>query len=234
MLPQIATPEYDMIVPSTGKPITYRPYLVKEEKILLIALESEDDTQIENAVVRLIEDCVKDDIDVNMLTMFDVEYIFISLRSKSVGEGIKLRTKCESCDQPNEVKVNLDDVEIIGKDNTEVQTVKLSDDLSVVMHWPYVINKLTTKEKTNQVESIIAVVAKCIETIYYGEDTYAAKDSTSREVKEFVENLASDQFEKLGDVIASMPYVSYDMNYKCEHCEQENHVELKGLSDFFT
>jgi hypothetical protein len=102
------------------------------------------------------------------------------------------------------------------------------------MHWPYVINKLTTKEKTNQVESIIAVVAKCIETIYYGEDTYAAKDSTSREVKEFVENLASDQFEKLGDVIASMPYVSYDMNYKCEHCEKENHVELKGLSDFFT
>ena len=107
MLPKIATPKYDMIVPSTGETVTYRPYVVKEEKLLLIALESQSNEAIENAVVDIIKLCVETPIDVNSLTTFDVEFIFVTLRSKSVGEGIKINPPCEHCEAPNEVKINL-------------------------------------------------------------------------------------------------------------------------------
>ena len=105
MLPKIATPKYDMIVPSTGKSITYRPYVVKEEKMLLIAMESQDEKQIENAVMNIIEECVESPLDINTLTNFDVEFMFVTLRAKSVGEGIELSPKCQHCEETNAVKL---------------------------------------------------------------------------------------------------------------------------------
>ena len=112
MLPKMVTPKYDMIVPSTGKSITYRPYVVKEEKLLLIAMESKDDKQIENAVMNIIEECIESPIDINTLTNFDVEFIFVTLRAKSVGEGIELSPKCKHCEEINEVKLDLDEVTV--------------------------------------------------------------------------------------------------------------------------
>ena len=119
MLPKLVTPKYDMIIPSTGETVTYRPYVVKEEKILLIAFESQDETQIEKSVLDIIKTCIESKIDLNKLTTFDIEFMFVTLRSKSVGEGIKLNMPCEECEHTNEVKINLEDVKM---NTSEIKT----------------------------------------------------------------------------------------------------------------
>jgi len=233
MLPKLATPKYDMIVPSTGKPITYRPYVVREEKILLIAMESQDENQIENAVLDIIKECVESPVDVNKLTTFDVEFIFITLRSKSVGEGIKLGPACTHCKEPNEVKVNLDEVSVanLGKD---VDThIKLTDDISLDLKWATMKNRAQDLKGDNETETIINLIASSIETIYSGEEIHSVADSPKNEVQDFVESLSSDQFESIVNVLAKAPYLSYNVNYNCKKCKEENTIELKGLIDFF-
>ena len=136
MLPKMVTPKYDMIVPSTGKSITYRPYVVKEEKMLLIAMESQDEKQIENAVMNIIKECIESPLDINTLTNFDVEFIFVTLRAKSVGEGIKLSPKCTSCEETNEVKLDLDEVTVKNLEDQTDTMIKLTDDISVELKWP--------------------------------------------------------------------------------------------------
>ena len=233
MLPKIATPKYDMIVPSSGKQITYRPYLVKEEKILLIALESEDENQIEKAVSEIIKSCLEDDVDVQELTTFDVEYIFLTLRSKSVGEGVKLKPKCTKCEEGTEIRVDLEKVEVKNNDNKELQ-VKINEEMTIDLHWPKIKDKLTKKEKATDTESIITLVAKAIDTIYYGDEIHLTKDVPLSEVKDFVESLSTDQFKSVLELMTNIPYVSYDIEFICNSCKHENKKELKGLVDFFT
>ena len=233
MLPKIATPKYDMIIPSTGKQITYRPYLIKEEKILLIALESEDENQIENAVSNIIKECIEDDVDVQELTTFDVEFIFLTLRSKSVGEGVKLKMKCTECEEGTEIKIELEKVKVKNNDNKELQ-VKINEEMTIDLHWPKIKDKLTKEEKVTDTESIITLVAKTIDTIYYGEEIHVTKNVPLSEVKDFVEGLSTDQFKSVLELMTNIPYVSYDIEFICNSCKHENKKELKGLVDFFT
>jgi hypothetical protein len=233
MLPKIATPKYDMIVPSTGKQITYRPYLIKEEKILLIALESQDEKQIEKAVSSIIIECIEEDINIQELTTFDIELIFVTLRSKSVGEGIKLNPKCSECDESTEIKIDLERVEV--KNNTDKELrVKINDEMTIDLHWPKIKDKLTDKDKETEADSIINLISKSIDTIYFGEEIHSTKDVPQSEVKDFVESLSTDQFKTVLELMKNMPYVSYDMKFICKSCKHENEKELKGLVDFFT
>ena len=234
MLPKIATPKYDMIVPPTGETVTYRPYVVKEEKILLIALESQSDEAMENAVIDIIKQCVETPINTNTLTTFDIEFMFINLRSKSVGEGIKISPPCQHCEEVNEdIKIDLDKVIVKGLEKDVDMLVKLTDDISVDISWPTMKNKLTEAEMKTGTDTLINMVARSIGTIYSGEEIFSADDSSKKELLEFVESLGSDQFNALLTKVSEAPQLSYDLNFKCKACEEDNKLELKGLSDFF-
>jgi hypothetical protein len=231
MLPKLATPKYDMIVPSTGDTITYRPYVVKEEKLLLIAMESQDDVQIEQAISDIIRSCL-DNVKLEDLTGFDIEFIFLTLRARSVGEGIELLIPCEKCETKNEVKINLDKLEIknLDFDNKDLQ-LKLDDNMTIELRWPTMSDR-TAKAETGT-EVLIHMIAKSIGTIFHGEEIHSTKDVPFDEVLEFVESLSSFQFGKIMELLMKTPYVSYDIKFTCKKCGEKNEVELKGLADFF-
>jgi phage FluMu protein Com len=232
MLPRIAIPKYDMIVPSTGKSITYRPYVVKEEKLLLIAMESEDEKEIEKAITGVIETCLDGNIKVKDLTSFDIEFIFLTLRAQSVGQGIKVNIKCDKCETENEIKIDLNKLEIKNNDFDEKDLqVKITDDITVDLRWPTMSDR--SVETTTGTETIIHMAAKSIGTLYSGEEIIAMKDTPFNEVVEFVESFSSEQFNKIISVLLETPYVSYDIKFTCKKCKEKNEKELKGLSDFF-
>ena len=233
MLPILATPKYDMIVPSTGKSVTYRPYVVKEEKLLLIAMESKDEVQIEKAVINIIKECVEADIDIINLTSFDLEYLFVTLRSKSVGEGIKITPKCQHCEEVNEVNIDLEKITVANLEDAVDRHVKLTDDISVDLRWQTLKDRDKFDKKAGTTDTIINMVVSSLETIYSGEEIYSIADTQKKEVVDFVESLSSDQFQSLAEVIAKAPYLSYDVNFDCKECNENNIIELKGLVDFF-
>jgi len=234
MLPRMVTPKYDMIVPSTGKSITYRPYVVKEEKMLLIAMESQDEKQIENAVMNIIEECVESPIDINALTNFDVEFMFVTLRAKSVGEGIELSPNCTSCEETNEVKVDLDKVTVKNLEDQTDTMIKLTDDISVELKWPTMKDRhVDLVDEASETETIINIMSSTIGTIYSGEEIFITSDVPKKEVKEFVESLSNEQFNQIVDVMAKAPTLSYDINFDCKKCGESNSIEINGLADFF-
>ena len=232
MLPKIATPKYDMIVPSTGKSITYRPYVVKEEKILLIALESEDEKQIEKSIYSMIESCLDGKVNINDFTNFDIEFIFLTLRSVSVGEGIKLNMPCSSCEEPNEISVDLNKLEVKNNDfDKKDLQIKINDDITIDLRWPTMSDRAV--EITSGTESVIHMVAKSIGTLYHGEDIISMSDTPFSEVLEFVESLSSAQFNQCMQVLVKTPYTGYDIKFTCKKCGHKNERELKGMADFF-
>jgi len=233
MLPKLATPKYDMIVPSTGESITYRPYVVREEKVLLIAMESESDIAIENAVTDIIKLCVESPIKVDDLTNFDVEFMFVTLRSKSVGEGIKVSSKCTECEESNEHKIDLEKIKVKNLEDAVDKHIKLEGDISIDIAWPSMKNKLTQAERKTGTETIINMAAKSLDIIYSGEEIFNAKDSSMKERVGFIESLTTDQFEKVINVISEAPTLTYSLEYKCKKCGSDNKTELNGLSDFF-
>ena len=231
MLPKLATPKYEMIVPSTGEAITYRPYVVKEEKLLLIAMESQDDKQIEQAISDIIRSCL-DNVNVEDLTGFDIEFIFLTLRARSVGEGVELLIPCTECEEQNEVKIDLDKLEMKNLDfNNKDLQLKLDDNMTIELRWPTMSDRSVKVETGTEV--LIHMVAKSIGTLYHGEDIHPMKDVPFDEVLEFVESLSSEQFNKVMGLLLKTPYVSYDIEFTCKKCGHKNERELKGLADFF-
>jgi hypothetical protein len=237
MLPKLVTPKYDMIIPSTRETVTYRPYVVKEEKILLIAFESQDENQIEKSVIDIIKTCVESNVNLDKLTTFDIEFMFVTLRSKSVGEGITLNMKCENetCDHTNEVKINLDELNVANLDEEEpIDThIKLTDDISVDLKWATMNDRISSSDSKTETEAVIQMVAKSIETIYSGEEIHSTKDVAKKEVVEFVESLSTDQFQSIAEVLSKAPYLNYKLKYDCSKCGHGHERELNGLADFF-
>ena len=233
MLPRLATPKYDMIVPSSGESITYRPYVVKEEKVLLIALESQDESQIENAVMNIIKACVESKINVDDLTTFDVEFMFVTLRAKSVGEGVKINPPCEHCEERNEISIDIEKIKVANLENITDNHVKLTDDISVDIKWSTMKDRLSEAERETETDTIINLVARSIDTIYSGEEIHSTKDATKQEVGIFTESLSTDQFGKIAEVLGNTPHLSYNLEFDCEKCNEHNERELKGLFDFF-
>lgn len=233
MLPKLATPKYDMIVPSTGKSITYRPYVVKEEKILLIALESQDESAVEKAVMNIIKECVESPINIKNLTTFDVEFIFVTLRSKSVGEGIKVNPSCTKCETPNEVRINLEKVNVTNIEDVVDKHVKLTGDISLDLKWQTMSDRLSDSQRKTETDAIINTIANSIETIYSGEEIFAAKNSKHAEMVDFVEGLNSDQFNNIIEVLAKQPMLNYKLEFDCSDCGEHNEKVLSGLVDFF-
>ena len=228
-------PYYSITIPSTGQETRYRPYLVKEEKVLLIALESSDIKQIAAATTDLIKSCVETDINLDKLTTFDIEYLFINIRSKAVGESIKVNFMCSKCDTENEVTVNLDKIAVpISKEMDRM--INLTDDVRVEMQ------HLSYKESTNNsiistpetyAEYMFETVLRSMYKIYTEEEQFIVQDESDESVIEFINSLTSEQFSKLREFVDSAPQVSSDVNFTCTECSEFNEYTLRGLNDFF-
>jgi len=234
-LPKInEMPDYEIAIPSTGNKISFRPFLTKEQKVLLIAMESQDQKQILNAVVNTIRSCASS-IDVNKLTTFDVEYIFTQMRAKSVGERSNIGIKCKKCEHTNEISVDLEKVSI-DVNNKSNNIIKLNDTWTLVMKYPNYMSVLHDEKVMNNkstTDSIMAMVANCLDCLKSEDENIKFADESSDTVNDFVDNLNTTQFEQIVKFIQDMPQLKHDVNFTCESCEAENNVTLKGMNDFF-
>lgn len=235
-LPVIESPKYEVKIPSTGKKIQYRPYLVKEEKILMIAMESENSGQIMQAMKDVVKACTFDKIDVDKLCSFDLEYLFLKLRSKSVGEITTVGLKCEKCDKPTKVDINLDEVSV-SIDDTLSSKIQLTDRIGVNLSWPKMrdLTKIEDKKDASPVESAFDIIISCIESIYDEKKNYPANEQTKEDMVTFLESLNQVQFAKLQTFIEKMPRLEHTVEFKCQtkECGHSNKLVLTGLQSFF-
>ena len=233
-LPQINSSRYTVFVPGLNKEVEFRPYLVKEEKILMVAMESNDQKQILGAIKDVIQACVFDSINVNNLAVFDLEVLFLHLRAKSVGEKINVNVKCqdEECQLESPIEINLDDIKapVIEKDDN---VVMLSDDIGMTLRYPSFEDiQRFDPEYLEKIDGIMELLVLCIENIFDTEEVY--ENSSDKEKMEFIENLNTDQFQTISKFFDSMPSLKHDIEFTCVKCEKENKVELKGIQSFFT
>jgi len=233
-LPQLNSVKYDLFLPGLGKTVEFRPYLVKEEKILMMALESQDQKQILSAVVDIIDACVFDDIDVKKLAVFDVELLFITLRSKSVGEGVDINMKCSECETENPVSIALDEINVPTVDH-ESKTLMITDNVGVTLRYPSFQDVQKQKpEEMDTMDGVLKLLASCIETIFDAEEVHDTKDLKESEVLEFVEQMNNNQFQSISEFFNDMPSLRSVVHFKCANCEHENEIELRGIQSFFT
>ena len=239
-LPKIATPTYELELPSTGKTIKYRPFLVKEEKVLILALESQDVKQITLAIKSVLKDCIiTKGIKVEDLPSFDIEYIFLNVRGKSVGEAIDLVVTC-SDDGTTEVpvKVYVDEVKV-QKDPEHSTEIKIDDEIVIKMKYPsleqFIKNNFdfTTQESVSTIEKSFDIISSCIESIFTAEEAWAAADCTKKELVEFIESMNADQFKKIESFFETMPKLSHTFKVTNPNTKVENTVTLEGLTSFF-
>ena len=234
-LPKLNTPTYELEVPSTDEKIKYRPFLVKEEKILMIAMESKDNGQIINAVKDIVSSCTFDKLDVGTMPMFDVEYIFLNIRAKSVGEVSKLKVLCPDDKKTYaNVEVDLTKVEV-QVDEGHTNKIELTDDMGIIMTYPSMKSFQDLGIQNIDSKNMLDVVGACILQIYEekGEKIYEGKDQTKKELTEFIENLNSKQFKNVQDFFATMPKLKHDIMVKNPKTKKESKLTLTGLNDFF-
>ena len=241
-LPTIAVPEYELTLPSTEKQIKYRPFLVKEEKVLLIALESENQINIINAIRTIISNCLYGDVNVDEMPTFDLEFIFLQLRAKSKGEVIDLKYECPKCKTELEVNINTEDVNVI-KNPEHTDTIELDDGLGVVMKYPTIemqqMIQDIQEDKKSEVEGIFTMVTKCIDYIYDKENTYPLKDHTEKEVNDFINSLTDVHFQKISKFFDTMPVLKHEFKLNCtkkkkdKTCSYKETITLSGLQSFF-
>ena len=236
-LPKIATPTYEMELPSTGEAVQYRPFLVKEEKLLVLALESEDTKQITTAIKAVLKSCVlTKGIKVEHLPTFDIEFLFLHIRGKSVGEEIEVNITCPD-DEKTEVPVtiNLEDIKVQKNDKHNNQ-IKLDDNLMMELKYPsldqFIKNNFDFDEK-NQMEQSFDLIGTCIDKIYNEEEVWATADCTKKEVKEFLESMNSSQFKEIENFFETMPKLSHTIKVTNPKTKVESEVVLEGLASFF-
>ena len=234
-LPKLNTPTYELEVPSTDEKIKYRPFLVKEEKILLMAMESKDNAQIINAVKDIVKSCTFDKVDVSTMPMFDMEYIFLNIRAKSVGEISKLKILCPD-DKKTYASVDLDltKVEVqVGDDHTN--KIELTDDMGMIMTYPTIDSFLDSGIETITANNMLDIIGSCVLQIYEknGEKVYQGKDQTKKELTEFIEQMNSGQFRKVQSFFDTMPKLTHTVKVKNPKTKKTSEVKLTGLNDFF-
>ena len=235
-LPTLSTPTYELTVPSTKKKIKYRPFLVKEEKVLLLALESEDDKEIADAMKGLIKACVlTKGIDPDELATFDVEYIFLNIRGKSVGESIELNVTCPDDEETVvKVEVDIDDIKI-QKTKGHSNIVKLTDTVSVVMKYPSMdlFIKQNLKSDTSQVDDVFEIASLCIDQVIDGEDVFESSSFSKKEVLAFLEEMDTQQFLKVQEFFETMPKLSHTIKVTNPKTKVKSDVVIEGLQSFF-
>jgi hypothetical protein len=236
-LPKVSTPTYELEIPSIKKTVKYRPFLVKEEKILIIAMESEDPKQITEAVKDVISNCIiTRGIKVDTLATFDIEYLFLNIRGKSVGETAEVLITCPDDGETQvPVTISLDDIKVeVDKDHT--RDIQLDDNLSVRMKYPsiqeFIKNNFIRNDQIS-VDDTFGVITSCIEQIYNEEESWSASDCTKKELTDFLESLSSKQFKKIEKFFETMPKLSHTIEVTNPNTGVENKIVLEGLTSFF-
>ena len=236
-LPKISTPTYELELPSTGQTVKYRPFLVKEEKVLVIALESEDTKQITNAIKAVLKSCVlTKGIKVETLPTFDIEYLFLNIRGKSVGEELDVTVICPD-DEKTELplKIDLDDIQV-QKSEDHTNKIKLDDNLMMELKYPsldqFIKSNFDFNEK-NAMDQSFQLIASCIDKIYNEEEVWAAADCTKKEMNEFLESMNSSQFKEIEKFFETMPKLKHEIKVTNPNTGVESDVVLEGLASFF-
>jgi hypothetical protein len=234
-LPQVALPTYELEVPSTGKTIKYRPFVVKEEKLLLLALETNDEKQIEDAVRTLLKGCIQSRIKIEDLAIFDLEYIFLQIRAVSVGEVVEMKVTCRD-DDKTQVKYNLNLTEVkVNKPEGHSNKIMLTDDLGVIMKYPtwteFVVGSIMGQSPS--ADGIVDIIAGCIDQIFDGEDVYDSSTTSKKEFVEFVEGLTNFQFEKVQKFFETTPRLEHTFTVKNPNTGEPSEFTIVGLSNFF-
>jgi T4 bacteriophage base plate protein len=235
-LPKISTPTYELEIPSLKKTVKYRPFLVKEEKILIIAMESEDPKQIAEALKTVIGNCILTrGIKIEQLSIFDIEYLFLNIRGKSVGEDVDVLLTCPD-DGVTQVpaSINLDEINVIIKPEHS-RDIKLDDNLTLRMKYPSMQEFVKTNFAGDDttVDDTFNMITSCIEQIYNEEESWAASDVTKKELNEFIEQLTSSQFKQIEKFFETMPKLSHTIKVKNPNTGVENDIVLEGLTSFF-
>ena len=236
-LPKIATPSYELELPSSGKTIKYRPFLVKEEKVLVIAMESEDTKQITNAIKAVLKSCVQTKgIKIESLPTFDIEYLFLNIRGKSVGEELEVNVICPDDEETTvPVMIALEDIQVEKMDGHSPQ-IKLDSKLMMEMKYPsldeFIKNNFDFKEE-NQMDQSFQLIASCIDKIYSDEEVWATADCTKKEVNEFLESMNSSQFKLIEKFFETMPKLQHTIEVTNPKTKVKSEVVLEGLASFF-
>ena len=239
-LPKINTPTYELVLPSSGKKIKYRPFLVREEKILIMALETEDQKQITQAVIDILSSCIiTKGVKLDKLATFDTEYLFLNVRSKSVGEQIEVNVTCPD-DEKTSVPITIDIDSIkIEKNKNHRDTIKLDDSLSLKLRYPSMEQFVSTnfesaEESGNEIKTTLDMIISCIDIIFNEEESWNASESTKKELEEFIDQLNTKQFKMIEDFFATMPKLTHTFKVKNPKTDVESTVKLEGLASFFT
>ena len=237
-LPKISTPTYSMVLPSTEKEINYRPFLVKEEKLLVLALESEDTKQITNAIKAVIKACVlTKGIKVEALPTFDIEYLFLNIRGKSVGEDLEVNIICPDDDKTQvPVTIDLDDIQV-QKTEGHTNKIKLDGNIMIEMTYPslneFIKSNFDMEEGKNQMDQSFELIAQCIDKIYTEEEVWSTSDCTKKEMSEFLESMNSAQFKQIEQFFTTMPKLSHTVTVTNPETKVKSDVVLEGLASFF-
>ena len=241
-LPKINTPTYDLTLPSTGKKIKYRPFLVREEKILIMALETEDMAQITNAVIEILDECIlTKGISVTKLATFDIEYLFLNVRSKSVGETVEVNVTCPDDEKTSvQMEINIDLIKV-QKVRGHKNIIKLDDQYSMKLKYPSMTEFIESNfesgndgDEGSDIDKSLSMITSCIEMIYDNEESWDASDSSQQELEEFIEQLNSKQFKSIEKFFETMPKLSHKVKVTNPKTGVESQVVLEGLASFFT
>ena len=238
-LPKLNVPVYEAILPSTEKVIKYRPFLVKEEKLLLTAMEGGDETAMIPAVKQIINNCVQGKLDVDKLPTFDIEYLFLRLRAKSVGEKVTLGLKpwgCPQndgklCEKSTQVEIDLEEVNVI-KNDKHSNKIMLDDKIGIKLSYPD-LSKLGKVDKIDTAESGMSIIKDCIDMIFTEEETFDRGTFNDKELNEFIESLNTQQFTLIKDFFDTMPVLKHTAKYKCDTCGEKKETVIQGLNSFF-
>lgn len=222
--------KYEMVIPSTKETVSFRPYLVKEEKVLLMASESKSKKQMLKAMKDIIESCFQD-IKVSKLTIFDIEMAFVNLRARSAGEVTEVGYECKECEHKNKLALNLLDVKVEFPEASKKKKIQITDDIHVEMRYPTLSD--ADIEEAESVEALFKVIDSLIEKVYTEEDVIDFHDETPEARTAFIESLNSEQFDKLRVFLEHMPSTHLETSFKCEACEEDNVVDIRGIQNFF-
>ena len=231
-LPKLKNATYELTLPSTGVPMHYRPFLVKEQKLLMIAQESEDQKQLEAAFGQILTDCVEEITDPYKMPMFDVEYVFLKIRSKSVGEVVKLKLLCRDDNVTFvDVELNLDDIDVqmtVGHTNT----INLSGEIKLVMNYPC-LGDMQGFDDMGEIKSLFHMVKSCVHEIHDGDEIYQRVDMDDTELDDFIDSMSTENFEKVSEFFETMPKLKHVVEVENPKTKVKNEIVIEGLESFF-
>ena len=243
MLPKIDVPIYNVKLLSTGKSLRFRPFTVKEEKLFLMANENEDLNNVVDTIKQILNNCILDECDIDFLPLFDIEYLFLNIRARSIGEVVNLKYKCNNdvldeetkeekkCNNVVQIDLNVLDIQP-EKQEGHTTKIEITEKLGIIMKYPN-FETLKKFKDVSEADSIIKMAVNCIDYVYDADKIYYAKDSQEEDLIEFIESMQSKDLEKIKTFFDTMPKVKKDVDFKCNKCGHEEKIEVEGIQNFF-